>query len=46
MRRRETKNNFASDPYMLKPDQAQAQLEKEMKVWGKYMKIAKIEQQG
>jgi tripartite-type tricarboxylate transporter receptor subunit TctC len=39
-------NNFASDPYLLNPDQAQAQLEKEMKVWGEYMKIAKLEPQG
>jgi tripartite-type tricarboxylate transporter receptor subunit TctC len=39
-------NNFASDPYMLTPDQAQAQLVKEMKAWGDYMKIAKLEPQG
>ncbi len=39
-------NNFASDPYLLTPDQAQAQLEKEVRVWADYMKIAKLEPQG
>jgi len=39
-------NSFASDPYMLKPDEAQAQLEKEVKDWGGYLKLAKLEPQG
>jgi len=39
-------NTFASDPYLLTPDQAQAELEREVKVWSDYMKIAKLEPQG
>jgi tripartite-type tricarboxylate transporter receptor subunit TctC len=39
-------NNFASDPWMLPPDQAQAMLEKEFKDWAEYMRLAKLEPQG
>jgi len=39
-------NNIASDPWMLTPDEAQAALEKEIKDWHEYVRIAKIEPQG
>lgn len=39
-------NTFASDPWMVSPDEAQAQLQKEVQSWGDYMRIAKIEPQG
>ena len=39
-------NTFASDPWMVSPDEAQAELQKEVKSWGDFMRIAKIEPQG
>jgi tripartite-type tricarboxylate transporter receptor subunit TctC len=39
-------NNFASDPYLMKPAEAQKQLEKEMVDWKEYLKLAKLEPQG
>jgi tripartite-type tricarboxylate transporter receptor subunit TctC len=39
-------NGFASDPYLMKPAQAQAQLEKEMVDWKEYLQLAKLEPQG
>jgi hypothetical protein len=38
--------NPASDPWMLTPDEAQAALQKEIKDWQEYVRIAKIEPQG
>ena len=39
-------NNFASDQYVLRPTEAQKQLEKEMVDWKEYLKLAKLEPQG
>ena len=39
-------NGFASDPYLMSPTQAQAQLEKEMVDWKAYLQLAKLEPQG
>ena len=39
-------NDFASDPWISSPDQAQAAFRSEIAAWGEYVKIAKIEQQG
>jgi tripartite-type tricarboxylate transporter receptor subunit TctC len=39
-------NNFASDPYLMTPAEAQAQLRKEMVDWKDYLKLAKLEPQG
>jgi tripartite-type tricarboxylate transporter receptor subunit TctC len=38
-------NKFGGDPFISTPDAAQALLEKEVKAWGDYVKIAKIEPQ-
>ena len=39
-------NSIASDPWVSKPDEAQAYLREQIKDWGGYVKLAKIEQQG
>ncbi len=39
-------NSFASDPWVTRPDEAQAYFRQEIAAWGEYVKIAKIEQQG
>ena len=39
-------NNFGSDPFLSTPDEAQAMLEREVGVWGNYVRVAKIEPQG
>lgn len=39
-------NGFASDPYLMSPSQAQAQLNKEMVDWKNYLQLAKLEPQG
>jgi len=39
-------NSAASDPWLTTPDEAQAALLKEIKDWGDYVRIAKIEPQG
>ena len=39
-------NGFASDPWILTPEEAQAMVRKEVNDWGDYMKIAKMEPQG
>jgi tripartite-type tricarboxylate transporter receptor subunit TctC len=39
-------NNFASDPWVATPEEAQAILRKEVADWGEYMRIAKMEPQG
>src|SRR5262245_22853106 len=39
-------NNFASDPWVATPEEAQAILRKEVADWGDYMRIAKMEPQG
>jgi tripartite-type tricarboxylate transporter receptor subunit TctC len=39
-------NGFASDPWIVKPEEAQAILRKEVADWGRYMEIAKMEPQG
>lgn len=39
-------NGFASDPYMLSPEDAQALLNKEANDWADYGRIAKIDPQG
>ncbi len=39
-------NSFASDPYMLSPEGAQALLNKEANDWADYVRIAKIDPQG
>jgi len=39
-------NSAASDPWLTTPDEAQAALLKEIKDWGDYIRIAKIEPQG
>jgi tripartite-type tricarboxylate transporter receptor subunit TctC len=38
--------SIASDPWISKPDEAQAYLRQEIDRWGEYVKIAKIEPQG
>jgi len=39
-------NSIASDPWVSKPDEAQAFLREQIKDWGEYVKLANIEQQG
>jgi tripartite-type tricarboxylate transporter receptor subunit TctC len=39
-------NGFASDPWVLTPEQAQAELNKEFNDWKRYMEVAKLEPQG
>jgi len=39
-------NSIASDPWVSKPDEAQAFLREQIKDWGDYVKLANIEQQG
>ncbi len=39
-------NSFASDPWVSSPEQAQAYFREEIKAWGEYVKIAKIDKQG
>lgn len=39
-------NTFASDPFILSPDDAQALINKEVQDWARYLRIAKIEPQG
>jgi len=39
-------NSVASDPWVLTTDEAQAFLAEEVKSWGEYVKLAKIEPQG
>jgi tripartite-type tricarboxylate transporter receptor subunit TctC len=39
-------NNVASDPWITTPDEAQSFLLKEIKDWGDYVRLAKIEPQG
>lgn len=39
-------NNFASDPWIATPEEAQAAVRKEVADWGDYMRIAKMEPQG
>lgn len=39
-------NDFASDPWVTTPTEAQEHFRKEIAAWGEYVKIAKIEQQG
>ena len=39
-------NNFASDPYLMTADQTQKELQREMRDWADYVRIAKIEPQG
>jgi tripartite-type tricarboxylate transporter receptor subunit TctC len=36
-------NNFGGDPYSNTPEQAQALLERDVKDWGEYVRLAKIE---
>ena len=38
-------NSIASDPWLTKPEEAQAYFRQQVKDWGEYVKIAKIEQQ-
>jgi tripartite-type tricarboxylate transporter receptor subunit TctC len=38
-------NSIASDPWVTKPDEAQAYFRQQVKDWGDYVRIAKIEQQ-
>ncbi len=37
---------FASDPWVSSPEQAQAYFREEIKAWGDYVRIAKIDKQG
>jgi tripartite-type tricarboxylate transporter receptor subunit TctC len=39
-------NSFGGDPNIMKPDEAQAQFLKEIRNWGDYVKMAKIQPQG
>jgi tripartite-type tricarboxylate transporter receptor subunit TctC len=39
-------NSFGGDPNIMSPDEAQAQFLKEIKNWGDYVKMAKIQPQG
>ena len=39
-------NGIASDPWIATPDEAQAYFLQEIKEWGEYVKVAKIEPQG
>ncbi len=39
-------NGIASDPWIAKPDEAQAYFLQQIKDWGEYVKVAKIEPQG
>jgi tripartite-type tricarboxylate transporter receptor subunit TctC len=39
-------NTFASDPYILSAEEAQALINKEVKDWADYIRLAKIEPQG
>ena len=36
-------NNFGGDPYINTPEQGQALLERDVKAWGDYVRLAKIE---
>jgi tripartite-type tricarboxylate transporter receptor subunit TctC len=36
-------NKFGGDPYINSPEQGQAMLERDVKAWGEYIKMAKIE---
>jgi len=36
-------NSFGGDPYVNTPEQAQAMLERDVKAWGDYVRLAKIE---
>ena len=36
-------NNFGGDPYINTPEQGQALLERDVKDWGDYVRLAKIE---
>ena len=36
-------NNFGGDPYVSTPEQAQALFERDVKAWGDYVRLAKIE---
>ena len=38
--------NIASDPWVSKPDEAQAFFLKQIEQWGEYVRLAKIEPQG
>ena len=39
-------SSIASDPWVTKPDEAQAYFRQQIKDWGEHVKIAKIEPQG
>lgn len=39
-------NRFGADPWIASPDEAQARLLKDIKDWGEYIRIAKIQPQG
>ena len=39
-------NKFGGDPYVTTPDEGQARLLNDIKAWGDYVRIAKIEPQG
>ncbi|MGZ3409186.1 MAG: Bug family tripartite tricarboxylate transporter substrate binding protein [Xanthobacteraceae bacterium] len=39
-------NKFGGDPWVASPDEAQARLLKDIKDWGEYVRLAKIEPQG
>jgi tripartite-type tricarboxylate transporter receptor subunit TctC len=39
-------NKFGGDPWVASPDEAQARLLKDIKDWGDYVRVAKIEPQG
>jgi hypothetical protein len=39
-------NSISSDPWTTTPDEAKTFVESEIKAWGDYVKIAKIEPQG
>ena len=36
-------NSFGGDPYINTPEQAQALFERDVKAWGEYVRLAKIE---
>jgi tripartite-type tricarboxylate transporter receptor subunit TctC len=36
-------NSFGGDPYINTPEQGQAMLERDVKAWGDYVRLAKIE---
>jgi tripartite-type tricarboxylate transporter receptor subunit TctC len=39
-------NKFGADPWVASPDEAQARLLKDIKDWGEYVRVAKIQPQG